>query len=77
MSTLPSDEPACAEPPDDRAIDLVIEGRPRGVGTVTVARLLPAPKRRMVGPFIFLDHLGPVALAPGAGFDVRPHPHIG
>lgn len=77
MSTLPANEPRCADPADVRAIDLVIEGRPRDVGTTTVARILPSPKRRMVGPFIFLDHLGPVALAPGVGFDVRPHPHIG
>jgi len=77
MSTLPANEPRCADPADARAIDLVIEGRPRDVGSTTVARVLPSPKRRMVGPFIFLDHLGPVALAPGVGFDVRPHPHIG
>jgi redox-sensitive bicupin YhaK (pirin superfamily) len=77
MSTLPANEPRCADPADVRAIELVIEGRPRDVGTTTVARLLPSPKRRMVGPFIFLDHLGPVVLGPGVGFDVRPHPHIG
>src|SRR5262245_38141231 len=77
MSTLPANEPQCADPADSRAIDLVIEGRPRDVGTTTVARILPSPKRRMVGPFIFLDHLGPVVLAPGTGFDIRPHPHIG
>ena len=77
MSTLPANEPSCADPADARAVDLVIEGRPRGVGTTTVARLLPSPRRHMVGPFIFLDHLGPVELAPGVGFDVRPHPHIG
>ena len=77
MSTLPANEPSCADPADARAVDLVIEGRPRGVGSTTVARLLPSPRRHMVGPFIFLDHLGPVELAPGVGFDVRPHPHIG
>src|ERR1041384_6137570 len=77
MSTLPANEPRCADPSDVRAIELVIEARPRDVGTVTVARVLPSPKRRMVGPFIFLDHMGPVVLEPGAGFDVRPHPHIG
>jgi len=59
------------------AIELVIEGRPRPVGTMTVARLLPSPRRRMIGPFIFLDHMGPVELPPGVGFDVKPHPHIG
>ena len=58
-------------------IELVIEARPRPVGTMTVARLLPSPQRRMIGPFIFIDHLGPVELAPGVGFDVKPHPHIG
>jgi redox-sensitive bicupin YhaK (pirin superfamily) len=77
MSTLPANDPACADPTGDHIIDLVIAGRPRGVGTLTVARLLPAPRRRMVGPFVFLDHMGPVTLDPGVGFDVRPHPHIG
>jgi redox-sensitive bicupin YhaK (pirin superfamily) len=42
-----------------------------------VRRVLPSSKRRMVGPFVFLDEMGPVRLAPGAGLDVRPHPHIG
>src|SRR5690242_21940383 len=75
MSTLPANEPGCVDP-DDRVIDLVIEGRPRDVGTITVARLLPSPKRHMVGPFIFVDHMGPIVLAPNLGFDIRPHPHI-
>lgn len=43
----------------------------------SVKRLLPAATRQMIGPFIFLDHMGPVVFAPGAGIDVRPHPHIG
>lgn len=43
----------------------------------TVRRLLPAATRRMVGPFIFFDHMGPVRFAPGQAIDVRPHPHIG
>jgi redox-sensitive bicupin YhaK (pirin superfamily) len=77
MSTLPGHEPHGVDPDDARAIDLVIEGRARDVGTTTVARVLPSPRRHMVGPFVFLDHLGPVELAPGVGFDVRPHPHIG
>src|SRR5438067_2435871 len=76
MSTTPANEPGCIDK-QDRAIDLVIEGRPRGVDSITVARLLPSPKRRMVGPFIFVDHMGPVTIPPGVGFDVRPHPHIG
>lgn len=43
----------------------------------SVRRLLPAATRQMIGPFIFLDHMGPTVFAPGAGIDVRPHPHIG
>ncbi len=77
MSALPDNEPECHEAPRRPEVDLIIEGRPRGVGTMTVSRLLPSAKRRLIGPFIFLDHLGPVDLAPGVGFDVLPHPHIG
>ena len=40
-------------------------------------RVLPSARRKMVGPFIFLDRMGPVLLPPGDGLDVRPHPHIG
>ena len=40
-------------------------------------RLLPGHPHKMVGPFIFFDHMGPAQLAPGTGVDVRPHPHIG
>ncbi len=76
MSDVPTHEPACHDRAD--AVDLLIEGRPRDLGdNMIVSRLLPAAKRRMVGPFVFLDHMGPVTLPPGAGFDVRPHPHIG
>jgi redox-sensitive bicupin YhaK (pirin superfamily) len=58
-------------------IERIIEGRRRDLGDgFVVARVLPAPQRRMVGPFIFFDHFGPVGYAPGVGFDVRPHPHI-
>lgn len=69
-------EPAIREVGAD-AVELVIEGKARPVGSVTVARLLPSPRRRLVGPFVFVDHMGPIALAPGVGFDVRPHPHVG
>jgi hypothetical protein len=56
---------------------LRIEGKPRDLGGFSVARLLPHHSRRMVGPFIFFDHLGPADFEPGTGIDVRPHPHIG
>ncbi len=55
----------------------VIQGKPRDLGGFSVKRLLPHHSRRMVGPFIFFDHLGPADFAPGEGIDVRPHPHIG
>jgi hypothetical protein len=60
-------------------IELVIEQRRRDLGGFEVGRVLPYAKRRMVGPFIFLDHMGPVVFPPGIprSVDVRPHPHIG
>jgi len=61
----------------DSAIDLVIEPRETDLGEFTVRRALPAARRRMVGPFIFFDHMGPAVFPPGSGIAVRPHPHIG
>jgi redox-sensitive bicupin YhaK (pirin superfamily) len=58
-------------------IDLIIDARARDLGGFQVGRLLPSVQRRLVGPFIFFDHMGPAELAPGHGMDVRPHPHIG
>jgi redox-sensitive bicupin YhaK (pirin superfamily) len=58
------------------SIERILEGRTRDIGAFTVQRLLPAPERQMIGPFIFLDHMGPTDLAPGVAIDVRPHPHI-
>jgi redox-sensitive bicupin YhaK (pirin superfamily) len=55
----------------------VIKPRPRDLGDFEVRRLLPAFPNKMVGPFIFFDHFGPVSFARGKGADVRPHPHIG
>ncbi|MGH8074944.1 MAG: pirin family protein [Lysobacter sp.] len=60
-------------------LDMVIEQRRRSLGGFEVGRVLPFAKRRMVGPFIFFDHIGPVDFPPGIpnNVDVRPHPHIG
>ncbi|MET4173760.1 redox-sensitive bicupin YhaK (pirin superfamily) [Bradyrhizobium sp. LA6.1] len=61
-------------------IEMVIEQRRRDLGGgFEVGRVLPIAKRRMVGPFVFFDHMGPLDLAPGVdrNLDVRPHPHIG
>lgn len=65
----------CEDHPSD-AIELVIRAKPRDLGGFTVRRTLPSMRRRLVGPFIFFDHMGPVEMAPGEGMDVRPHPHI-
>ncbi|MDX2112295.1 MAG: pirin family protein [Alphaproteobacteria bacterium] len=58
-------------------IELTIEPREKDLGGFSVRRILPFAKRRMVGPFIFLDHMGPAQFTAGHGLDVRPHPHIG
>ncbi len=58
-------------------IDLTITPRTTDVGGTPVRRVLPFMKRRMVGPFIFLDHMGPAHFEAGHGIDVAPHPHIG
>ena len=62
------------------SIERIIDKRARDLGGgFVVGRVLPFHARRMVGPFIFFDHLGPLELAPGIPreLDVRPHPHIG
>ena len=56
---------------------MLIDGRQKALGGFSVRRVLPYAKKRMVGPFIFLDHMGPAQLKAGQGMDVRPHPHIG
>lgn len=55
----------------------ILKPHARDLGGFTVQRLLPSLTTKMIGPFIFFDHFGPIAFAPGAGADVRPHPHIG
>ena len=60
-------------------IDLVIDQRRKDLGGFEVGRVLPWASRRMVGPFVFFDHMGPAAFPAGLPktVDVRPHPHIG
>ena len=60
-------------------IELVIDQRRKDLGGFEVGRVLPYAKRRMIGPFIFFDHMGPADFQAGFGreVDVRPHPHIG
>lgn len=56
---------------------IIIDGKTHDIGGLLVSRVLPSIKRRMIGPFVFFDHFGPVFMEPGQGVNVRPHPHIG
>ena len=56
---------------------LIIEERSRDIGDFLVGRLIPFRKKRMVGPFIFIDHMGPTQLGPEHYMDIDQHPHIG
>jgi redox-sensitive bicupin YhaK (pirin superfamily) len=77
MSWQSAEEPENQMPPACTALEAVIVPRARDLGGFTVRRALPSTQRRSVGPFVFFDQMGPADLAPGAGIDVRPHPHIG
>ena len=77
MSWLPCPEPDVREPGSPGPVDIVIEPVSKDLGGFSVRRALPNIRRRTVGPFIFLDHMGPAILPAGRGIDVRPHPHIG
>ena len=75
MSWHPGEEAACKQ--GTGAVETTVTPRPRDLGGFEVRRVLPAIERRMVGPFVFWDHMGPVSFPAGKGIDVRPHPHIG
>jgi redox-sensitive bicupin YhaK (pirin superfamily) len=75
---LDSDSTARRESEGEGAVETVVLTRARElVEGFKVRRVLPSIKRRMVGPFIFLDQMGPEILGAGRGLDVAPHPHIG
>lgn len=75
MSDLSANQPVCTE--SEGSVEMVIEPRARDLGGFSVRRVLPSHQRRMVGPFVFFDHMGPAEFPPGEGINVRPHPHIG
>jgi redox-sensitive bicupin YhaK (pirin superfamily) len=77
MSILPATDPVCSSRAAAPEISSIIDAQPRNIDGFSVRRVLPSMVRRLVGPFIFFDHMGPAELAPGKGLDVRPHPHIG
>src|SRR5581483_313187 len=76
MSFFPAKDPAFG---DARTSDLIqqVVARSVDLGGFQVHRALPSAQSRMVGPFIFFDHIGPAVFKAGIGIDVRPHPHIG
>ncbi|HKJ52982.1 MAG TPA: pirin family protein [Gammaproteobacteria bacterium] len=75
MSDQTANQPTCTRA--EGSVELLIEPNAKDLGGFSVRRVLPSPKRRMVGPFIFFDHVGPAEFPPGEGIQVRPHPHIG
>ncbi|MHA3976141.1 pirin family protein [Halovulum sp. GXIMD14794] len=77
MSWNPALDPSCPTGDEVDAIETLIVPRARDIGGFEVRRALPAPKRQMVGPFIFFDQMGPAEFLTEQGIDVRPHPHIG
>ncbi len=77
MSWNPGLEPGYPDAIGIDAIETLIIPRARDLGSFEVRRALPAPKRQMVGPFIFFDQAGPAEFVTGQGVDVRPHPQIG
>jgi redox-sensitive bicupin YhaK (pirin superfamily) len=77
MSFFPGQDPQPGDRQSCDALERVIVPRTTDLGDFEVRRALPSAQRRMVGPFVFLDEMGPAEFRAGAGIDVRPHPHIG
>jgi hypothetical protein len=77
MSFFPAKDPLPGDARANDAIAHIVVPRSADLGGFQVHRALPSAQSRMVGPFIFFDHMGPAVFKPGAGVDVRPHPHIG
>ncbi len=63
-------------PTSEATIEAIIDPKEKDLGGFSVRRVLPALRRRTVGPFVFVDHMGPTTLEPGRAITVRPHPHI-
>ncbi len=77
MSIFNADDPTMGDAFSCDAIEHLVIPSSREIGNFAVRRALPTAKRRMVGPFIFFDRMGPSIIETGSGLDVRPHPHIG
>jgi redox-sensitive bicupin YhaK (pirin superfamily) len=77
MSFFPGTDPEPGDAFACDAIETLVVSSAKDIGGFSVRRALPTARRRMVGPFIFFDQMGPAILTPGKMMDVRPHPHIG
>jgi redox-sensitive bicupin YhaK (pirin superfamily) len=77
MSFFPGNDPLPGDAFACDAIELMVIPNARDIGGFEVRRALPTARRRLVGPFIFFDRMGPAILRAGEALDVRPHPHIG
>ena len=77
MSFFPGNDPRAGDAFASDQIELMVIPNARDIGGFAVRRALPTARRRLVGPFIFFDRMGPAVLRAGQALDVRPHPHIG
>ncbi len=77
MSFFPGNDPVLGNAAACDQIELMVVPNARDIDGFQVRRALPTARRRLVGPFIFFDQMGPAILRAGQGLDVRPHPHIG
>ncbi|MEQ8451307.1 MAG: pirin family protein [Nitratireductor sp.] len=77
MSFFPGNDPRPGDASGCDAVELMVVPNARDIGGFEVRRALPTARRRLVGPFIFFDRMGPAILRAGQALDVRPHPHIG
>ena len=77
MSFFPGHDPQAGDAFASDQIELMVIPNAKDIGGFQVRRALPTAKRRLVGPFIFFDRMGPAILRAGQALDVRPHPHIG
>ena len=77
MSFFPGNDPQAGDAFACDAIETMVVAASKDIGGFDVRRALPTAKRRMVGPFIFFDQMGPAVMVPEKMMDVRPHPHIG
>ncbi|RWQ61017.1 pirin family protein [Mesorhizobium sp.] len=77
MSFFPENDPLPGDAFASDQIELMVIPNAKDIGGFQVRRALPTARRRLVGPFIFFDRMGPAILRAGQALDVRPHPHIG